>query len=160
MKKIFGFVFVLIISIAMSFSANAQWQYFHEDADELTGKDAYDMNVFLSSNEDAFIIYSNTTYVVIQSDRGIFDYDDKKCISVLIGFYEGKTLIEKCTTKFLVTRSGDTAFSTDMLSSELGKKIIKHLKTKGNVRIIASKYSGSTFDITIPKNPNIKTSVL
>lgn len=161
MKKSFAFIFVLIISVAMSCENNGQWKYYHIDKDELKGTESYDNSTYTSSNGDSFWCCSHEDYAFISLDRGIFDYDFKtQCISVIVGFYEGKTLIEKCSTEFLVLQKGNTAMSTDLLSPELGKKIIKHLKTKGNVRIIASKYSGSDFDITIPKNPNIKTSIL
>lgn len=160
MKKIFGIVFVLIISIAMSFSADAQWKYYHIDKDELKGTESFDINSFVSDNGDKFCIFSHLNEISINVNKGIFDYDINEYVTVLVGFYDGKTLIDKCSTKFWVTAQGKTAFSVDYLEEGLGKKIIKHLKTKGNVRIIASKYSGSDFDITIPKNPNIKTSVL
>ena len=160
MKKSFAFIFVLIISGIMGFSADAQSLYFHDDADELKGTKAYDVSAFMSSNGDTLFIYSDMNNVSINAGRGIFDYDDNGCVSVLVGFYDGKTLVEKCLTKFRVSQQGDGAFTADYLEEGIGKKIIKHLKTKGNVRIIASKYSGSDFDITIPKNPNIKTSIL
>ena len=100
MKKSFAFIFVLITSGIMGFSADAQWRYFHDDADELKGTKAYDVSAFMSSNGDTLFIYSDMNNVSINAGRGIFDYDDNGCVSVLVGFYDGKTLVEKCLTKF------------------------------------------------------------
>lgn len=42
--------------------------------------------------------------------------------------------------------------------NKIGKQIINHIRYKGDVRIIASKFHDSDFDVRMTKNPNIRVS--
>jgi hypothetical protein len=53
----------------------------------------------------------------------------------------------------------DMAYLDDYNTTKICYKIIHHLKYVGDVRIIAPRWSGPDFDITIPMNPNIKTYI-
>lgn len=153
MKKFIIIIAAVILSIV---NANAQWNSpsYHE-GDELKGTGAYYSNLYID-DDGYFICWSNSTDIKIAAKRGIFDYDDNY-VSVLIGFYKGTELIEKVNTKFFVP-DGDsnTAYSSEYKTKGLGEKVINHLKTVGNVRIIAPKYSGADFDLTIPMNKDLK----
>jgi len=148
-------IFVFLFSV--SNNANAQWQpaKFYE-ADELKGEDAYFSNHYVGDSGH-LICWSNETDVKIITDRGIFDYDDNY-VKVVVGFYEGDKLVEKVTTKFFVPDGdSDTAYTSSYNEPKnLGWKIMQHLKTKGKVRIIAPKFSGADFDLTIPMNKDMK----
>ena len=100
-----------------------------------------------------FIAWSNDPTVKLVTDRGIFDYENGR-VTVLIGFYEGSTLVEKTTAKFWVPDGNShRAYSPD---DNLGKKILEYIKTKGKVRFIAPRYSGADFDLTVPMNKDLK----
>lgn len=152
MKKLL----LLIATIFIANVANAQWHEPHYfPADELKGEQAYYANQY-SDDTGYFVSWSNEKEIKIGTRRGIFDYDDNY-VTVIIGFYVGDALEEKVTTKFFVPDGdSDTAFSSAYREPGLGLKIINHLKTKGKVRFIASRYSGGDFDLTVPMNRNIK----
>ena len=155
MKKIFVLIATLF-AMFITNVANAQWEEprFYK-ADELKGEDAYYSNCYIS-DDGAFVCWSNEDTIKIISDRGIFDYHDSY-VKVIVGFYENNNLIEKVTTKFFVPeRNSSCALTSDFYSKGLGKKIINHLKNKGEVRFIASKFRGADFDMTVPMNKNIK----
>ena len=161
MKKfIVALIAIFIATISMSYTAMAQWQSpSYHDADELTGQSAYYANLYVGEN-GYFVCWSNTDDVKISTKSGIFDYNRDNYVSVIIGFYEGDKLTEKVTTKFYVPRGdSDVAICSKYNTpKDLGKKIVTHIKTKGSVRIIASKFSGSDFDLTIPMNEDMKVS--
>ena len=157
MKKFITIIFATIVAMmTFSINANAQWgtPNYHK-GDELKGTSAYYSNIY-QGDCGYFVCWSNDTDVKIGANRGIFDYDDNY-VFVIVGFYEGDKLIEKVTTRFYVPNGdSNTAYSSEYKTKGLGEKIINHIKNVGNVRIIASKYSGADFDLTIPMNPNIK----
>lgn len=147
---------LLLAAILIADVASAQWLEPHySPADELKGTEAYYSNMY-RSEVGYFVSWSNETDIKIGTDRGIFDYDDNY-VTVIVGFYVGDSLEEKVTAKFYVPDGdSDTAYSSSYRSPGLGEKIINHLKTKGKVRFIASRYSGGDFDMTVPMNKNLK----
>lgn len=152
MKKILICFILTLISI----SGYSQWmtpEYY--PADELTGEAAYYSNVYNETGVGMFIAWSNESTVKLVTDRSIFDYKDSY-VTVLIGFYEGSTLVEKTTAKFWVPDGNSHRAYSSFLDSNLGKKILEHIKTKGKVRFVAPRYSGADFDLTVPMNKNLK----
>lgn len=153
MKKII----LLLTAIFITTAVHAQWQSPRfVPADELKGEEAYYANQYIG-DAGFFVSWSNETKIKIGTTKGIFDYDDNY-VSVIVGFYVGDVLEEKVTTKFYVPRGdSDTAYTSDyQRPTDLGSKIINHLKTKGKVRFIVPKYSGADFDLTVPINKNLK----
>ena len=156
------------MSLAVCVNANAGfWYTNHHKADELRGTKEFYSNVY-NDGGDYFKCYndgSGNDYVMIGADMGIFDYEnyeyiysDYKYMYATIGFYKNGHLIERASFRFnLYSGDFDFAYSSD--GDELSTKIINHLKNVGDVRIIAPKYSGPDFDITIPMNPNLITNV-
>ena len=150
MKKIL----ICFILTLVSISGYSQWlEPKYHPADELTGEAAYYSNVYNETGVGMFIAWSNEPTVKLVTDRGIFDYENGR-VTVLIGFYEGSTLVEKTTAKFWVPDGNShRAYSPD---DNLGKKILEYIKTKGKVRFIAPRYSGADFDLTVPMNKDLK----
>lgn len=150
MKKIL----ICFILTLVSISGYSQWvvpKYY--PADELTGEAAYYSNAYNKTGVGKFIAWSDKSTVKLVTSSGIFDYKDSY-VTVLIGFYEGSTLVEKTTAEFWVPDGNSyTAYSLD---DNLGKKILEHIKTKGKVRFVAPRYSGADFDLTVPMNKNLK----
>ena len=158
MKKLL----VLMAAILIANIVNAQWSEprFYP-ADELKGTAEYYSNIYKGVG-GYFVSWSHEKDIKIGTYRGIFDYRvnydelwdcSENYVSVTVGFYVGDVLEEKVTERFYVPDGDpDIAFSP----SSLGSKIITHLKTKGKVRFIASKYSGSDFDLTVPMNKKLK----
>jgi radical SAM superfamily enzyme YgiQ (UPF0313 family) len=156
------------MSLAVCVNANAGlWYTTHHEADELRGTKEYYSNVY-NDGGDYFKCYndgSGRDYIIIGADMGIFDYEnykyiysDYKYMYATIGFYKNGNLIERTSFRFNLY-SGDFDFAYSGDGDELSTKIINHLKNVGDVRIIAPKYSGPDFDITIPMNPNLITNV-
>lgn len=165
MKKIFA---LILMSLAVCVNANAGfWYTNHHKADELRGTKEYYSNVY-NDGGDYFKCYNDGTgndYVMIGADTGIFDYEnykyfysDYKYMYATIGFYKNGHLIERASFRFNLY-SGDFDFAYSGDGNKLSTKIINHLKNVGDVRIIAPKYSGPDFDITIPMNPNLITDI-
>lgn len=168
MKKIFA---LILMSLTVCVNANAQngwinapkigWSY--ETNGELI------TNYYMTQSGDAFVCADDGDISIISlaTNKGIFDYSGYT-MYVTIRFYKNNDLIH---TEFIRLTHNDNyrnfAYSdyTNLSLSQLNhtldcnSKIIHHLKYVGNVRIIAPKYSGSDFDITIPMNPNIKTYI-
>ncbi len=148
---------LLLTAIFIANVVHAQWQspsFF--PADELKGEEAYYANQYINDT-GFFVSWSNETKIKIGTIQGIFDYEDDY-VPVIVGFYVGNVLEEKVTTKFYVPEGDkDTAYTSNyQRPTDLGSKIINHLKTKGKVRFIVPKYSGVDFDLTVPINKNLK----
>lgn len=161
MKKIFA---LILMSLAVCVNANAQnWRNYYNKADELKGTSSHYTNVYINSNGDSFVCWSNTNKSQIVADSGIFDYSTSffysqviKTTTALVGYYKNGYLIERERITFYV-HNGDCNIAYP--SVQKSHKIIRHLKYVGDVRIIVPKYSGSDFDITIPMNSNISTTL-
>ena len=152
MKK----VLLLAFSLMATLNANAQWSTKYHEADELRDEPAYWSNLYIASDGAAFVSWSNDDEVKIITDKGIFDYSDSR-VKVIVGFYKDNALMEK-TTAFFYVPSGDsnTAYTSSYRNPGLGQKIIDWLKNTGDVRFIASKYSGSDFDMKVPHYSGLK----
>lgn len=155
MKKL-----LLLIAICITTVANAQWQITKMPGDELKEIEEYYMNAYAGERGDAFAFASNfPSSVIILSRSGIFNYNynDSNSVKITIGFYVDDKLVDKESTKFYVLNTGNSNLATlnDRRTPGLGLKIITHLKTKGDVRIIADRYSGSDYDVRIPMNKNL-----
>lgn len=122
------FFSIIIMLLSIVFSSNAQWRINHVKGDELKGTKDHYMNSFTAKNDDAIIIQSDNSNIALYSDNGVFDISLNDDIDVIIGFYK------------------------------IGKQIINHIRYKGDVRIIASKFHDSDFDVRMTKNPNIRVS--
>ena len=156
------------MAIAVCINANAQnWQIYHNQADELKGTNEHYTNVYKNVNGDYAVCWSNSNNLKIVTDSGIFDYFYSasgfsaicnNTMIALVGYYKDGVLIEKESISFYVP-VGDRDTAYPYLKNK-GTKIIRHLKYVGDVRIIAPKYSGADFDITIPMNTNIVTNIV
>lgn len=144
--------FIIVISIFLiAVNGNAQWRVYSYPADELKGLPAYKSYVYYHG-EDYFQYDTLVTSVRIYIDEDIFNYDDDNQISVLIGYYEGDTLVEKEFADFFVsTGNANTAVYVSYGEyNPVAKKIITHLTSKGAVRLIAHSYGGRDYDIKVP----------
>ena len=175
MKKIFA---LILMSLAVCVNANAEWYRNYFKADELREQEAYYANVY-DCSIGRFICWSNEDRVRIECGSGIFDVGYSSVSRVRIGLYKGNELIELIKDVSCWVPDGDydhayidksscyvngeyvSSFENGKLTGgyNIGYKIIHHLKYVGGVRIIAPKYSGPDFEITIPMNPNIKTYI-
>ena len=164
MKKIFILCFAIV---AICTNTNAQyygfcdWTEVYLEADELKGKKERYSNAYVKDNGDFFACFSDDKYVIIKTQDGFFNYNyeyNNFVVDVTIGFYKDNILIEKDVVHFrTMSESGYSNVAFSYIGD--GKKIIKHLKYIGDVRIIAPKYGDKDFDITIPMNPNIRTNI-
>lgn len=162
MKRFIFIIVALIGFIAMSAPAKAQWnkpEYF--PADELTGSDEYYANLY-KGDCGYFVSWTGKASggkIKVATDSGIFDYETiggYYFTDAIVGFYEGDKLVDKVVASFNVPKGdADTAYC----AADLALKIKIHLKTKGKVRIIISKYGGPNFDLTIPMNKNLRIKV-
>ena len=158
------FFALILMSITVCVNANADgWHNTHFEADELREEEAYDANVY-SCSIGKFICWSNSDRVRIECNDGIFNSSIRGgVIGVRIGLYKGNELIELikdviyCHT--LKGNYDQVYIEGKLAKTNVGYKIIHHLKYVGDVRIIVPKYRRSDFDITIPMNPNIKTYI-
>ena len=166
MKKIFA---LILMSLAVCVNANAECYRNYFKADELREQEAYYANIY-SCSTGRFICWSNSDRVRIECEDGIFHGATIYFTRVRIGLYKGDKLIELIKNADGDIPEGDYNHAYIDKSScyvngeftggyNIGYKIIHHLKYVGSVRIIATKYSGPSFDITIPMNPNIKTYI-
>ena len=153
MKKIL----ICFILTLVSISGYSQWmapEYY--PADELTGAAAHCINTYSETGAGIFSAQDDSALLLV-SNKGIFDYYriySLYAVDVLIGFYEGSTLVEKTNATFKVLNSDSrVAGCTD---DTLVKKILEYIKTKGKVRFIAPRYSGADFDLTVPMNKDLK----
>lgn len=149
-------IFTICLLALAAVNAAAQWKTSFHEADELKDTPEYYSNLYVAESGNAFVCWNNDSNVKIVTDRGIFDYDDNY-VYVIVGFYENGKMTDKVTTKFFVPDgASSTAYSSDFKCPGLGERIKDHLKNTGSVRILASKYSGADFDITIPKYSELK----
>lgn len=152
---------VVLACFLCCFTLNAQWYSRLVPGDELL--DTEDTIVYrFQSGGDSFVCWDTEDYIKINSGGGTFDYEllnGASYFTALVGFYNNDgTLVEKTICDFICEdHDASQAFS---LSDEVSKKIILFLMTgEGKVRIVAEKYRGTKFDISIPVNPNITTKV-
>lgn len=157
MKKFFAII-ISVLAICLN-AYSQQWKTIRVNADELKGNDAYYSNVYKSANGDYFSFSSNQDKITIGT-KGYFQTNHQivfgfHCylVELTIGFYKDGKLIEKITEDM----PGDDEFPETVLIRSKTEKILKHLKTVGDIRIIAKKSRGE-FDITIPMNKNLKVS--
>lgn len=149
MKKIFA---LILMSLAVCVNANAGWDKRYFKADELREQEAYYANVYYGGH-GCFVCWSNIDRVRIECYDGIFD--DDRCAR--IGFYKDGKMIDM--EKFVSIHQYNGDYDQVYISEVIGHKIIHHLKYVGDVRIIAPRWSGADFDITIPMNPNLITDI-
>ena len=157
MKRFFS---IIIMLLSIVFSSNAQWRINHVKGDELKGTKDHYMNSFTAKNDDAIIIQSDNSNIALYSDNGVFDISLNDDIDVIIGFYENGKLTKKTQTKFHSSMNylDYAILHGNYDENKIGKQIINHIRYKGDVRIIASKFHDSDFDVRMTKNPNIRVS--
>lgn len=151
---------LLLATLFISTVTFAQWSIRHIDADELRGQEECYFNFYNSPKGDSFSFGSTQPLSFIIGTRsGIFNYGDDAfgyhTLKVIVGYYVGKELVDKATETLYISKDGNSNYAGS-LGGELANKVVNHLKTKGDVRIIAPKYSGSDYDVRIPMNKNLK----
>lgn len=152
-KLIFTTVFTLLSSFIF---AQSQWSITYHEGDALKGTESCYVNTFVADNGDAFMSQSNHDVIRIYTNDGIFD-TYKNYVQLIVGFYIGEELKEKKEVWIYVpSDQANFAFSDRYKQKKIGRKIKEHLKTMGSVRIVANKYGGADFDITIPMNKELK----
>lgn len=155
-KLIFTTVLMLLSNLIF---AQSQWSITYNEADELKETEACYVNSFITENGDAFICQNNHEGVRIYTNKGIF-HTFNNFVQLTIGFYVDNKLIEKKEVwLFVPSGQANIAYSNRYKQKKIGKKIKEHLKTSGDIRIIAKRYSDPDFDIIIPKNPEIKITL-
>ena len=159
MKRILS---IIIMLLSIVFSMDAQWRVRSVKGDELKRTKDRLMNRFTAENKDEVIIMNDGT-IMLYSENGIFDINigDHYGVEGIIGFYENNKLIKKIIKGFSVSLKNPdcAALLGGYDEDKIGDQIINHLKYKGDVRIIMSKFRGSDFDVRMPKNPNMKASI-
>lgn len=151
MKKI---LLLTISLVCLCATANAQWKVSTIKGDALKG--TTDAIAYEYGGHNYFVCWDNNYSLKIGCTSGIFNpraSSLNRNVDVTIGLYEGDTLVEKLKVGFWLNDELDAAYG---LTKSVNKKIIKHLKTKGDVRIIAQKYRGADYDLTLPMNPDIR----
>lgn len=165
MKK---FIYLLVF-LFTACSSSGKWEIIHCKGDELKSFDECFLNVFTAKNGDKVQFNSNGDAILLTSNNNIFDIDTtincsfgipKDYIEVIIGFYVNGNLTDKKTASFSCFKGiAKNAILCDFLDNEsICKQIINHIRYKGDVRIIASKFHDSDFDVRMTKNPNIRVS--
>ena len=95
--------------------------------------------------------------ITLLSKQGIFDYQSGRpndYVKVVVGLYENGELKKKIDAKFSV--GGGDADIAVLLDKKISGEIAEHLKNTGDIRIVAPRYSGLDYDVTIPNNPDLK----
>lgn len=161
MKKLFKIALIAFVTVlAFNVSAIAQeWHVTLVKGDELKGTADTHMSVFNGANGDNFIVNGgDTPALALVTGKSIFDYDSNKYVSVLVGFYIDDKLDHKKTVKFYV--GGGKADMAIYFPERSGRaffdEVVDHLKTKGDVRFVAERYTGGDYDVTAKMNPDIK----
>lgn len=142
------FLFLVLLSIS-SISSYAEWKVVKSD----NINDDYNLNVFYT--EEGYFMCGFNNDIFIKTYNSIFDFDDDNNISALISLYENDRVIENLTINFFVSDIADGAISLNRGNEDNINKIMTHIKTKGNVRIVINRYRYSSFDVTIPMNKNL-----
>lgn len=146
------------------------WQITQKEADELKGNAAYSSYVYNQPGMGSFVFWGyNEHQFRIISDNGVFNYESGynrfsgsySGENVAVGLYDGNDkLIEKFNMwldrdksksgTFLNTRNAGSMINPVGQKGKV-KKIFKHLQgDSGYVRIVASRYNHTDFDIKIP----------
>ena len=147
MKKFLLLLLVFVPMLAMG----QRWDTHYVPADELKGESEYYSYIYHGATNDYFVYWSNDSEIKVGSSRGIFDYSDSY-VSAIIGFYEDDKLVDKVTARMFVPKGdSNTAFTSEYRDPGLGKRIIDWINNTGDVRFIIPKYSGSDFDLRVPK---------
>ena len=152
--KIIGISLVCILSFA--FNAKAQWSITFKKGDEMLNTPGGYQCIYsdILSGDGGGYSKSNDIFIIL-SNNGIFNcvkISGINIINVIIGYYKDGKLIEKEDDIAAVNDSKDGA----CLTLESSKKIIDYLRTEGDVRIYAEKYSRGNYDVTFPMNTTLK----
>ena len=140
---------LLAISATLfAFNAMAQWSTDSHKGDELLGTAPYKSYTYTASNGDSFIYWSNDYNFRLYAAKGIFFYKGD-FVNAVVGYYSGDELINRESVELYVPEGKPNTAQADN-NWELADRIITHIENGGRVRIVADKYSGADFDITIP----------
>lgn len=151
MKRIILIIFTLLLSLTM----NAQWLQFVSEADELKGTQADDCLVY-QNEVGRFVIGRNSGRIVIATFSGVFDSHYARYLgdrsNVLIGFYdkEGKKMLTKETMNCPVAQGSRSLQLAGASNKNFFNRILTHLNGVGCIRIVAGRYADSDFDLLIP----------
>lgn len=153
MKRLFLLVFLLLNVCTF---ANAQkWRIYATKGDALKGTADVIVNR-TGRGGNYFICWSDSHIIKIGCSDGIFNTRSTtmlRYVDVTIGFYKGETLVDKVKVMFSVNDSYNAAYC---YRRGLNRRIIEHIKTKGDVRLFAPKYTGDDYDVKLPMNPDIR----
>ena len=151
-------VILTAIFIAIFFTSNAfaQWSITYHEGDPLKETEACYANTYTCQEGNAFTCQTGTDIIRIYTHEGIFNTYNGS-VNMIIGFYQGDKLIEKKEVWFYVPNDQpNCAYSNPYKQKKISRRIKEHLKSIGNVRILASRYGDPDLDIIIPMNTEIK----
>lgn len=158
-KKI---LLVLLIMCGQQIAKAQDWSKTSWDADELTGKEAYDSYQYTDEIGNSFVYWSNSDAAFrIISASGVFDYEGaNQNFWALIGLYDEKDeLLEKFEIRFLAVYGIENQANADLIPFRRPipnpghcKKLLQFLKQRqGYVRIVAPVFGKRNgFDMKIP----------
>lgn len=150
---------LLTLLVLLNLSAHAQWTIAYNKPDELKGTSSFYTNIFSTEDGDAISFRSDNDIILISSKNGQFAADNNK-IHVLIGLYVKGEIVKKIEYDY--PTSAKTTPNLGIRNTYLKptrSMILKHLRCNGDVRIVVSRLHSADFDVTIPKNSDIKYSI-
>lgn len=157
MKKLLTIVLMLLAGL----TANAQgkWEVVHNEADPMKGEVERDVYIYRVDNVGSVVVWdwSKADFRLI-TNNGLFNTwatSSSVFAPVKVGFYDDNGELEKMLTINLVPEAN--SMKKRLVTSDFYfggrsdiKKIITRMKSgKGYVRIIASRYNESDYDIKI-----------
>ena len=150
MKKFF----ILALSLILCTISYAQsWKVESLKGDKTRGiEDCY--RTSYTDNGDKFTFHSSKNIIILDCQDNFFspNFKDLDYLDVTFFFYVGNQMIMEKKAKFRLTSSLTKA----IYGGDISKEVFNHIKTKGDVRIIACKYTNKElFNINIPKNTTL-----
>ena len=167
MKKLL--TIVLFVLVSLTTGAQGKWEVVHNEADPMKGEVERDVYIFRADDVGSLVVWDwSKADLRLITNKGLFNTwvsSGSVFSPVKFGFYNDKNELEKMFTVSLVpeVNSGKKRIVTaDFYFGGRNdiKKIISRLKSgKGYVRIIASRYNDSDFDIKVIPFDQQKSSV-
>ena len=157
MKNLLTIVLLLLASLTAE--AQGRWEVVHNEADPMKGEVERDVYIYSADNIGSVVVWdwSKADFRLI-TNKGLFNIwvsSGSAFAPVKVGFYNDSGELEKMFSITLVPE--DNSMKKRLVTSDFYfggrgdiKKIISRMKSgKGYVRIIASRYNESDFDIKI-----------
>lgn len=157
MKKLL--IIVSLLLVCMIAGAQGRWEVVHNEADPMKGEVERDVYIYRADNVGSLVVWdwSKADFRLI-TNNGLFNTwvsSGSVFAPVKVGFYNDNGELEKMYTVNLVPETNSMKKRLVTSDFYIGgrsdiKKIVSRLKSgKGYVRIIASRYNESDFDIKI-----------